>query len=434
MPKYTIKSNEQGLFVGPAPSSGYHFINSDGYLTGDSSQTNALKQLNGLQSFSYSISSNREQVSELGRRELVDFVQITPPSVELNFDYYVYDLRNEVRMGFNPNFQTGSEGSPYYDYNTGVFVFEGFTSTGESAAYSESNWPYKKRDKRNLFFVNGKKGIDLVSGKESDLEEYSVLAFGDCYLNSYSTTLAVNDLIRSSISYTADNVSYHTSGSGNIPAIEPTGYTNVNQNIFKIPVMEDEVHSKSKIGLFENQENPSTPLLCSDLIMEIKATGYGDNQKDIEDIGFDFGTFHLQEATFDVSFERREYIGLGYAIPIDRPVRYPIIVNSTISALVSTSKTGELRNIFNKDHKYDVTIKARNRQVACSGEVEPYTVLQYDLVQSNVDSIDFSNQVNDRAFLGMSFVTDVADNVSGKGLFISGKITETGTAFSGFNF
>ena len=52
-------------------------------------------------------------------------------------------------MGFNPNFQTGSEGSPYYDYNTGVFVFEGFTSTGESAAYSESNWPYKKRDKRN---------------------------------------------------------------------------------------------------------------------------------------------------------------------------------------------------------------------------------------------------------------------------------------------
>jgi hypothetical protein len=198
--------------------------------------------------------------------------------------------------------------------------------------------------------------------------------------------------------------------------------------------MEDEVHSKSKIGLFENQENPSTPLLCSDLIMEIKATGYGDNQKDIEDIGFDFGTFHLQEATFDVSFERREYIGLGYAIPIDRPVRYPIIVNSTISALVSTSKTGELRNIFNKDHKYDVTIKARNRQVACSGEVEPYTVLQYDLVQSNVDSIDFSNQVNDRAFLGMSFVTDVADNVSGKGLFISGKITETGTAFSGFNF
>ncbi len=434
MPEFTIKSNEQGLFAGPAPSTGFHFINSSGFLTGDSSQPSALKQINGLTSFSYSIVSNRTEISELGRRELVDSVQISPPTIEINFDYNVYDLRNEVRLGLNPNFPTGGDQLPYFDENLEVFFFEGLTSESTSSTYSQSNWPYKDRDKRNLFFVNGKKGEDLINMSESKLDEVSVLAFGDCYLNSYSTELRVGSIVSSSVSYIGDNVSYHTSGSGFSPAIEPTGYTKVNDNIFKIPKTLDETSSKNKIGMATHNMNPSTPLMCSDLLITIKATGYGDNQSDIADVGYNFGTFNLQEVTFRTELERREYIGMGYTIPIDRPVKYPMVIDASISALVAHNKTGELRNIFNNDYRYDINIKARNRQVACSGEADPFVVLQYDLINCRVENIDFSNQVNERSVLGMTFSTDVADNVSGKGLFVSGKIIESGTVFSGFNF
>jgi hypothetical protein len=434
MPEFTIKSNEQGLFAGPAPSSGYHFINAQGFLTGDSSQASALKQINGLTSFSYSIQSNREDISELGRRELVESVQISPPTVEINFDYNVYDLRNEVRLGLNPNFPTGGSQLPYFDNNLEVFFFEGLTSESSSSKYSQSNWPYKDRDKRNLFFINGKKGEDLVNMDESKLGDISVLAFGDCYLSSYSSNLTVGNIVTSSASYISDNVSFHTSGSGTSPAIEPTGYTKVNDNIFKIPKTIDEVSSKSKIGLATYNMNPSTPLMCSDLLVSIKATGYGNKQSDIKDIGYDFGAFSLQEVTFNTRFERREHIGMGYTVPIDRPMKYPIIVDATISALVADSTTGEMRNLFNNDYKYDINIKSRNRQVACSGEANPFVVLQYDLINCRVNNIDFANQVNGRATLGMTFSTDVADNVSGKGLFVSGKIIESGTVFSGFNF
>jgi hypothetical protein len=434
MPEFTIKSNEQGLFAGPAPSSGYHFINAQGFLTGDSSQASALKQINGLTSFSYSIQSNRVDVSELGRRELVDSIQIHPPTVEINFDYNVYDLRNEVRLGLNPNFPTGGNQLSYFDNNLEVFFFEGLTSESTSSVYSQSNWPYKDRDKRNLFFINGKKGEDLINMDESKLGDVSVLAFGDCYLSSYSTNLTVGSLVTSSISYLSDNVSFHTSGSGVSPAIEPTGYTRVNDNIFKIPKTLDETSNKSKIGYAVHNMNPSTPLMCSDLLVSIKATGYGNDPSDIRDIGYDFGTFNLQEVTFQTDFERREFIGMGYKIPIDRPIKYPMIVQATISALVADSTTGEMRNLFNNDYKYDINIKSRNRQVACSGEADPLVVLQYDLINCKIDSIDFANQVNQRATLGMTFSTDVADDVSGKGLFVSGKIIESGTVFSGFNF
>ena len=125
---------------------------------------------------------------------------------------------------------------------------------------------------------------------------------------------------------------------------------------------------------------------------------------------------------------------MGYTIPIDRPVKYPMVIDASISALVAHNKTGDLRNVFNNDYRYDINIKARNRQVACSGEADPFVVLQYDLINCRVENIDFSNQVNERSVLGMTFSTDVADNVSGKGLFVSGKIIESGTVFSGFNF
>ena len=420
------------LFAGPSPSSGYHFVNSYGDPTGSSDGThNLIKQLNGLTNFSYQIQANRQEISELGRRELVSRPHIVPPYVLINFDYMGADLRNEMRMGFNPNFPTGENYlEPYYDNNVDVFCFQGFTSRETTKAYPEGgNWPLENRDRRNLFFVIGQQGTDLRGLTEDNFNEINTLAFGDCHILSYSTQFNMGDVIRNSVSYSSQNVNFYSSGSGIIPSVDSTGFDRVNDNIFKIPVLEKEISGAH----FTGADNRSL-LLTSDLGVVIKATGYGQSQDDIEDVGFDFGEINLQNAGFDITFERRDYIGIGHKIPVDKPIKYPIRVESSLNAFISQSKTGQLRNIFFNDYKYDLYFTAKNAAVVCDQIIDPEVIIQYDLYQCDLMSIDFGLAVNEKAEITMKFNTDVADTVTGKGFFISGRVISSGVSFSGHNF
>ena len=68
MPRIRITSQSQGLFVGPAPSSGYHFCDPHGSPTGDPDSNNLLKQINGVQAVDYAISIERTDVSRIGEK------------------------------------------------------------------------------------------------------------------------------------------------------------------------------------------------------------------------------------------------------------------------------------------------------------------------------------------------------------------------------
>lgn len=431
MPRVRILSNTQALFVGPSPSSGYHFLTSGGALTGitqfsvssgalalPTAARNAIKQINGLSEISYDIVSDRLDIKELGRKSNVNRSHVSHPEVNLSFSYYGLDLRNEIRMGFNVNFPTGTGKSPFYPENFTVPIFSGFTSRATGAAYSGySAWPLKDRDRRNFFVSIAPEGVDAMSNP--DFLTSHVVGFGDCHIKSYSVALSVNEIIKHDASYSVENVVFYLSGSGQIPAVNAKNLQAINNNLFVIPKFEPQLISKDI-------------LRASDATFDIVSTGYGPLAEDVKDIGFNFLDMKVQSAKIDVDFDRQDLKGLGYRNSVDRVIKNPILAELSLEAIVGDDQEGRLRDMLIKDHSYDLTLKVLTPP-GCEDRPQE-TVVRYDLLKAKFNSIQYGNALNEGKTVSLDFTSEITDDVTGRGLYISGRVFKTGEPFSGFNF
>ena len=124
---------------------------------------------------------------------------------------------------------------------------------------------------------------------------------------------------------------------------------------------------------------------------------------------------------------------MGHKLPVDRPIKYPIIVKTSIQGIMGDTQTGDLYNFITKDYPYDLTFECRAPTMWCPG-FEQDVRLRYDVLQSNLDNFSFSNSVNEEVSVELNYITDVAEKVGGQGIFMSGMVFETGFGFSGFNF
>tara|TARA_B110001454_G_scaffold217552_1_gene243154 strand:+ start:586 stop:1923 length:1338 start_codon:yes stop_codon:yes gene_type:complete len=445
MPRVRILSQSQGVFVGPAPSTGFHFLNKFGDPTGDADAINLVKQINGVTQLDYRININRTDIDELGRRETVKRAIITHPDVDVNFTYYTSDLKNEIRMGFSPNFHTGmSYTDSVWDNNTGVFALSGFLSRESYPAYSgvsgdptngddaghigfNSNWPYADRDKRNIFVGIAPEGADLKDIPNREYDEMHCIAFGDCHLSQYETQFAINEQIKTSVSYKCDNVMFNMSGSGLSPAMATKTFTPVNDNIFIVPKLKGELSGVHTSGTAQ-------PLRAADINLRITATGYGPESKDIKDVGVNFRDLSIQSAAVAIEINRKKWMGLGHKLPVDRPVHYPIRVKATFNALVGEQQSGNLYNFITKDYPYDLIFECRPPSINCSGYDQKDVMLRYDVLSANLDSLSFSNTVNEGMKVELAFTADVADRAFRQGIFMSGMVFASGLPWSGYNF
>ena len=181
MSRNRIIYNSEGLYVGPAPSSGHHFMTYDGQLNNVAEDTsyevdvngdyygrgdaftsafyesytpdspvgavsysdqikdkniitynrnyNLIQKLDRVQSISYDINYQRTNISQLNKLGTVADPIISNPVVNLTFNYLINGIRNEHRLGMNvnfPMFQYPFDGQPYYSGNK-VFLFSGMS-------------------------------------------------------------------------------------------------------------------------------------------------------------------------------------------------------------------------------------------------------------------------------------------------------------------
>jgi hypothetical protein len=83
--------NVEALYVGPAPDSGYHFIDYSGNLRNlpqlTSYTVNLVKHIPRVQSVSYNIDLPYTNVLYLGKQGTVKQSHFEPPTINLNFEY-----------------------------------------------------------------------------------------------------------------------------------------------------------------------------------------------------------------------------------------------------------------------------------------------------------------------------------------------------------
>lgn len=408
MPTNRVIYNNQLLFTGPAPASGYYFTNTNGDLLPDG-QINLIQPVQRLDQFSYQINTSQSKFSEIGNASTVYDFNLVPPEVNLNFSYKIRDLRNEARLGFYvklgpPNLDQFDGNQVYPSGN----ILSGFSFSDNNYAFNTNlveatnntfKYPFKYRDQRNLFLVINPDANDVIGNNVSG---FPVLAFGNCYMTSYSVNLQVGNFPQASLNYVADNLIYYSSGvSGVSPYLNPKSGT-LNTGIkFNIPNYDKN---------FEEYKSPISVLLPGEVTIDV----FDSNSLDKTKTNLVLQDAALQSFSFTIPLDRESLKTLGHVYPVDRQINTPIIVDGSFSAIYKNLlySGSPLENIKDES-EYDIAVKLNK-----SNE----TIIRYDFKKAKLKTYTYESSIGSNASISYSFYCDMDMNSypHEKGLFISG--------------
>lgn len=224
MTKNRVIYNNLGVFAGPAPATGYHFIDFGGGMSNNSA-INLLQPIHRVQSFSYSVVTSQDRIVEIGKSSNENRYKFSNPEITVNFEYLINGVGNENKLGFYTNFYNEIIGQANYSNNQGVYFLSGLTTRNNTYTDNEFHWPLEYRDCRNLFVAVSREGYDFKKqywGRVyPDPTSIDVYGFGNCYATNYSFNYSVGSFPKANLSYLAHNICYYNSGENQkIPAID----------------------------------------------------------------------------------------------------------------------------------------------------------------------------------------------------------------------
>jgi hypothetical protein len=203
------------------------------------------KRLNRIQDFKYSFSQERKEIGVIGPRSHIGHPPPNktfrgdssrenkkPTVIECNFSYKLDGGQNEKRLGFNVRDQIGDKMAIDNSLNEVLSsATQGNYSTPSAPFVADILHDSRYYDKRNLYLITNNKeedihqhlegypnyitGINQISGiADPEAVDYSVMCLQDCHINNYTVDFGVGEVPSASVSMTANNASFYSSGSG----------------------------------------------------------------------------------------------------------------------------------------------------------------------------------------------------------------------------
>lgn len=421
--RFVIDYNSFGLFLGPSPATGYHFIDSNGLLRDDyasNGNTNLLFHVPNIQSIEFSKNNLNVGSQNLGSHGLVDSFEYSMPQFSLNFSYIDYGADGEYLMGFNVNRGHPTENeTPYYGHNNDFYLLEGF----DSFSLQKKNlmkWPLDHNDERNIFvgFVSDEDdGQDFLS----DGVKKGVLCFGDCHINNYSFNASVNSFPIIGVSYECDNSVIYDSGSviltGLIsPALNKKTATQSTSR-FNLPIVDAADESFEHKKVFRPQD---IKLSIYELNKEsnINAfTGIGSRDNNPQLI---FEGFPVQNFNISIPLPRRPLQSLTHKLPIVKKLENPIEADINLTLLTSDFEAENSRNKFFNNKQYDFNVSIFNPDC----EIDNELMKCYIIKGANLISQSNSSDIGSKSTTTLSYKVEISKNNPNRGVFFSGILSD----------
>lgn len=416
MNKNRVIYNVLGLFAGPCPSSGNHFLTTEGVTTNVDDTDLAINlvfPIHRVNQASYGFSIPRTDLRSLGYAGNIARPSLQPPNVSLSFSYYQMGLINEARLGFVFNRPSGETSSSPPIYGTGrVIPISGFLDRSYSGSIETSiGWPLTTRDSRNIFIATREDGEDL-NDRDSNTHYKStgvnVYSFGDCFITNYTTTASVGAIPQASVQFTCNNIEYYNYSSGkNIPSVSPRDFSIISGKLFNLPTNFE--GSISNTGL-------TSVVLPGDISLSITKN----NGLEMINLPFDINDIKIQSYQIDMSLDREPLLNLGYKLPMDRLINLPAFVNLDIEAIVGGNQTGSLATYLSSESQseYDIKIKLNYK---------PYkrfngTAIEYLFLKSKLNNISITDIIGRNRLVSLSFTSEMNQNKLNDGFYISGQL------------
>ena len=421
----------EALYTSTVDATGEHFkVNGSGYATqaladaaaaaaGSVVQT-GIMQLRRVQSANYSFTINRQDVNQFGQLARIDSVALDPPTVTLDFSYYLTNGVNERLLGFNVDGQTSSLDDE---------ILLGKTANAAN--------PVGK----NFFILTTSEGSDAVGNNEADSTK-SVIALGNGFVSNYSIEAAVGGMPTASVTVDGLNLrSYTGTEDLNIPAINTSFGHEIDGTEFSLPPA---ISGKGEAGIGADLIWGSTDdtwsgnsegfgdegiscLRPGDISMRLGLNGraggfenlpYSDPTSD-----YDAGTAHIQSFSIDVPVSRSIIQRLGNPYGYARVTDFPVNISVSVSAILSDLKAGNVADMLFDQEEHELTFTMREPAQSGNGPV----ALEYTIKGARLEGESFSSSIGDNKTVDLTFTAQVGgpeDTLNG--IFISGSRNATG--------
>ena len=411
----------EALYAGTVDATGHHYkVSGVGYdKRADAEAAGYVKtgimQLRRVQSANYSFSINRQDVNQFGQLSRIDSVSIDPPSVTLDFSYYLTNGINEKLLGFNVSGDSSALGNE---------ILLGKTEQADNPGG------------KNFFILTTPESSDAVGNENHDSAENSVIALGNGFVTNYSMEAAVGAMPTASVTVEGLNLrSYNGTQDKNIPAIDTTFGHEIEEVEFSLPpavsgkgeatIGSDNVWGSTDDVWQGNDEGfGDEGIAClrpGDISMSLGTNGRAGGFENLPfsepTSDFDEGTAHIQSFSIDLPIGRSVIQRLGNPYGYARVVDFPVNMSVSVSAVLSDLKEANVADMLFDQEEHDLKFTMREPTQSGNGPV----ALEYIVKGARLDGESFSSSIGDNKTVDLTFSAQVGGPEDlQNGIFISG--------------
>jgi hypothetical protein len=370
------------------------------YVSKDASLTGAIdhEQIDRVQSANYSFTINRQDINQFGSLARIDSLVLDPPTVNLDFSYYLTDGFAERSLGF-------------FVQTTGVGMNRGI----ESAANTEGNFAsghLVSNSGVNFYIITSPDGVDLnQTGVTLDAND-STMGIGNCYISDYSVELAVGSL--PTVNVTVEGANMNSTMSAASGAIVSPAVNQANGNQFTTSGVQLPPPSRDG-GITGALGGAAITALRPDDVSVNLANLDGQSLVDID--GSDGA--HIQSVSISLPLSRTPLDRLGSRFAFAREIDFPVVATLNVSAIVSNARASNLADLLNSDVK-EASIMIKNGIPTGAGGTQN-DAIQYKMKGLKIDSQSFSSSIGSNKTVDITFSTQIGGlNDTANGVFMSG--------------
>jgi len=391
-----------------------------------SSGISLLKKMDRIQSCNFNFTINRQDVNEFGKLARIDSIINEPPTVGLDFSYYVTDGYNERLLGFNVT-GVGTDNVTSIDTNTAANA----QSISGLLADLQGN---------NYYILTVDEGEDVVGGAVLGGTS-NIVAIGNGFVTDYSFEASVGGLPTASITVEAFNIKTDTFANPTVSEGDDKGGSVLNKvsnsfvsgnspavNLFNTPAEKFTAIGKAykldqsrqfegtMVGIdgvnftgFTTGESTISALRPGDITLSFpQGDGFvaisGSNQA------------HIQSFNFSIPLSRTVLQRLGSVFGYTRVVDVPINFDLSISAVVSELREANLFDVMAENNKNNFTLTLND-----SNATTPKPKMQYTIKGAILQSETYSESIGDNQSVDLVYTVQVGGaNDTTNGVFMSG--------------
>jgi len=408
----------EALYAGTVDATGHHFlVNGTGYKDQDTADaagtvTTGIQQLHRVQSANYSFSINRQDVNQFGQLARIDSVAIEPPTVTLDFSYYLTNGFNEETLGFNIDGGTDETWSQ---------ALSDELLLGKTAAADNPGG-------KNFFILTTAEGSDAVGSDLSAEAGKSTIALGNGFVSNYSIEAAVGGMPTASVTIDGLNLRSYTGTAGlDNPAINTTYGIPVTGSKFSLPPVVSGKSDAGADGIWGNVDDTDgdAGIAClrpGDISLSLGLDGRAGEfellpSKDPMNDYEGSGSAHIQSFSIDVPISRSVINRLGNPYGYARVTDFPVNISVSVSAILSDLKEGNVADLLFNEEQHDLTFTMREPSPQGTGNA----TLIYKVKGARLEGESFSSSIGDNKSVDLTFTAQLGGpQDKTNGLFISG--------------